>query len=45
MMLGWAVIPDTFPKLQDFIMASYDLVVIGTGPGGYVARCARRNSA
>ncbi len=38
--LGWTVISDTAPKLQDFIMASYDLVVIGTGPGGYV--CAVR---
>src|SRR5439155_3153796 len=27
-------------QLQDFIMATYDLVVIGTGPGGYV--CAVR---
>ncbi len=38
--LGRALTSDTFLELQDFIMASYDLVVIGTGPGGYV--CAVR---
>ena len=38
--VGRALTPVVQLQLQDFIMASYDLVVIGTGPGGYV--CAVR---
>src|SRR5205807_4457395 len=38
--IRWALIPVTLFSYRIFIMAAYDLVVIGTGPGGYV--CAVR---